>query len=170
MDLDSLPAILEVKRTLGGERKEFRCRLVNRNQDRAIVLFVSEVPYQVGGLALPSGTVTLGHFWHGRDYNVYHWLTAQGRTLAHYFNLAAETVIDDTGIRWCDLTLDLLVCPGAAPVWLDEADLPGDLPASTRDRIESSRRNVVEQQAAVIRELEREADTLWRRLTGADRS
>jgi hypothetical protein len=169
MDPDALPTILEIKRTLGGQCKEFRCRLVSRDPVRAIVLFVSSVPYQVGDLPLPSGTVTLGHFWPGRDYNVYHWLTPDGETLGHYFNLAADTVIGASSISWCDLVLDLLVRPGAPPLLLDEADIPPNLPAATHARLEAARRSVLEEHVALIPMLEREAGEIWPRLFGRAR-
>ena len=108
----ALPSILEIKRTLAGQRKEFRCRLVEREADSAVVLFVSRADLPGGHLTLPPGTVTLGHFWPARAYNVYHWLTPAGATLAHYFNLADDTAIDEATIRWRDLAVDVLVQPG----------------------------------------------------------
>jgi hypothetical protein len=170
MELASLPTILEIKRTLGGLRKEFQCRLVERQPGRAVVLFVSSARYQVGDLALPPGTVTLGHFWQGRAYNVYHWLTPSGATLAHYFNLAAETAIEDATIRWLDLALDVLVLPAAPARVLDEDELPADLEPATRQRVEAARREVLEQHPAVIADLEGRASQLWPRLFGVGRS
>ncbi len=169
MEPASLPTILEIKRTLGGARKEFRCRLVERQSDRAIVLFVADRAYQVPGLALPPGTVTLGHFWPGRPYNVYHWMQPSGTTLAHYFNLATDTSIDAETIRWTDLTLDVLVQPGTPPVVLDEDELPADLDPDTRSRIDAARSAVLEQQGAVVANLEEQAGAIWPRLFGVSR-
>jgi predicted RNA-binding protein associated with RNAse of E/G family len=169
MDLPALPSILEIKRTLTGQRKEFRCRLVEREADRAVVLFISSSTYQVATLTLPPGTITLGHFWSGRDYNVYHWLDPAGATLAHYFNLAADTTFDDTTLSWTDLAIDLLVLPGAPAQVLDEDELPADLPPSLQSRIEAARNTVLRQQAGVVAELEARADALWPRLFGKGR-
>jgi hypothetical protein len=170
MEAATLPSIVEIKRTLRGQRKEFRCQLVERQADAAIVLFVSTAPYQVGELPLPAGTVTLGHFWKNRDYNVYHWLAPSGSTLAHYFNLAAETSISDDTISWCDLALDVLVRPAAPPVVLDEEDLPADLEPGLRAQIEAACRDVLRQQVAIIEQLEEQATVLWPRLFGVGRS
>jgi predicted RNA-binding protein associated with RNAse of E/G family len=170
MEPASLPTILEIKRSLGGLRKEFQCRLVERQPGGAIVLFVSGERYEVAGLALPPGTVTLGHFWSGRAYNVYHWLEPSGATLAHYFNLAAETSIDERTIRWSDLALDVLVLPGGPARVLDEDELPGDLAPATRECIEDARKQVLEQHPVVIAELETRATELWPRLFGVCRS
>jgi predicted RNA-binding protein associated with RNAse of E/G family len=169
MDAAALPTILEIKETLAGQRKEFRCRLVERAPGHAAVLFVSTTRYDVAGLVLPPGTVTLGHFWDDRDFNVYHWLTPGGQTLAHYFNLSADTSVAPDTIRWRDLAIDVLVRPGAAPVVLDEDELPGDLDPRIREDIDRSRQAVLAGQAAVVAELEAQADALWPRLFGARR-
>lgn len=170
MDLAALPTIVEIKRTLDGRRKEFRCRLVERAPDRAIVLFVSPQPYEVGGLALPPGTVTLGHFWQGRDYNVYHWLTPDGTTLAHYFNLAADTSIDEGSIQWLDLALDLLVRPDRPAAVLDEDELPPDLDHDTRERIAAARAKILREHPVIIDQLEQLANPLWGRLFQRERA
>ncbi len=169
MDLPPLPTILEIKRTMAGGRKEFRCHLVEGTPDSAVVLFVSTSPYQVATLALPAGTVTLGHFWQSREYNVYHWMTPAGVTLAHYFNLAAETSIAEGVLGWTDLALDLLVLPGQPAVWLDEAELPADLPADLAARIHSARAVVLREHPLVIADVEARADALWPRLFGRSR-
>jgi predicted RNA-binding protein associated with RNAse of E/G family len=169
MELAELPTILEIKRTLDGLRKEFRCQLLERGSDRAVVLFVSSQRYEVGGLVLPPGTVTLGHFWEARAYNVYHWLAPSGATLAHYFNLAADTEIGEVTIGWLDLALDVLVPAGAPARVLDEDELPPGLDAATRARIEAARREVLEQHAPVIADLESQATALWPRLFGVGR-
>jgi hypothetical protein len=170
MDLAALPSIVEIKRTLTGQRKEFRCRLVEGDADRAVVLFISGSIYQVYGLTLPPGTVTFGHFWRQRDYNVYHWLTPAGTTLAHYFNLAADTTLEDGIIRWTDLALDLLVEPGAPPRLLDEDELPPDLPPPLVARIEVAKDLLLGQHASIGQDLEAQADLLWPRLFGVKRS
>jgi predicted RNA-binding protein associated with RNAse of E/G family len=170
MDAAGLPTIVEIKETLAGQRKDFRCHLIERGPGGATVLFVSTTRYDVAGLALPAGTVTLGHFWENRDFNVYHWLTPTGETLAHYFNLCADTVIAPDTIRWRDLAIDVLVRPGAGPVILDEDELPGDLEPDLHARIDRARRAVLEQYGEVVAELERRASALWPRLQGGERS
>ena len=84
-----LPAILEIKRTLAGREKRFDCRLLARSGDgrHAAVLWVGAEPMQVHGVDLPAGTVSVGHFWSDRHYNVYHWLEPAGKTLGYYFNI-----------------------------------------------------------------------------------
>ena len=95
----TLPEILELKRTLDGQEKRFACRLIEGDRHQAVVLFISPAAMHVHGIELPAGTVTFGHFWTERLYNVYHWLGERGQTIAFYFNLADRTVIADEAPR-----------------------------------------------------------------------
>jgi predicted RNA-binding protein associated with RNAse of E/G family len=166
---ETLPEILEVKRTLAGARKQFRCRRLACAPGAVTVLFVSDRPYVVGGLTLATGTVTFGHFWEDRPYNVYHWLDPDGRTLAHYFNLADGTRIQPDTLAWLDLAIDVLVRPGIPPQVLDEHELPADLDPRLRVAVDAARAAVLADHPAVIAALEARADELWPRLTGGAR-
>jgi hypothetical protein len=166
--LAGLPEILEVKTTLQGERKEFRCRVLARTGaavgDAVTVLFIADRPYQVADLLLPAGTVTFGHFWGGRPYNVYHWLTPEGRTLGHYFNLSSNTVIGEQMLAWTDLAVDVLARPGAPAEVLDEAELPETLDRETLMTIAEATRAVLNDAPEIVAELEARADRLWQRV------
>jgi hypothetical protein len=166
--LAGLPEIREVKTTLLGERLEFHCRVLARTGaavgDAITVLFISDREYRVGDLVLPAGTVTFGHFWGSRPYNVYHWLTPTAGRSPHYFNLSSDTVIDDTTLRWKDLAVDVLVRPGSAPEVLDEADLPETLDRETLMTIADATRAVLIEAPAIVAELEGRADRLWQRV------
>jgi hypothetical protein len=178
VNLDSLPSVLEVKTLLDGRRKEFACRVIERSPDALVVLFVSDRQYVVAGgggygpeaaLVLPAGTVTFGHFWTTRPYNVYHWQTPAGRTLAHYFNLASDTTFGADLLTWRDLTLDVLVAPDAEPRVLDEDELPPDLDGATLAAIDKARAAVLAEHRGCIAELEAVADRIWPALFGTDR-
>src|SRR5262245_21095970 len=118
-----LSEITETKETLGGARKSFLCRLVARVPGEAVLLYVSDRTWRVADLELPAGTVTFGYFWADREYNVYHWMTPAGVTLALYVNLADQTVVEASRVAWRDLAVDLLV-RGERIDALDEAELP----------------------------------------------
>jgi hypothetical protein len=178
VNLDSLPPVLEVKTLLDGRRKEFACRVIERSPDALVVLFVSDKEYVVGGgagygpgesLILPVGTVTFGHFWVDRPYNVYHWQTPAGRTLAHYFNLASDTTLSVDRLAWRDLTLDVLVLPDGQPRLLDEDELPAGLDQVTMAAIDRARSVVLTEHRRCIGELEAAADRIWPALFGAGR-
>ena len=58
------------------------------------MLWIAPEPMHVHGVDLPAGTVSVGHFWADRPYNVYHWLDRAGQTLGYYFNICDQTRID----------------------------------------------------------------------------
>lgn len=169
MDVNALPSIVETKRTLLGTEKSFPCRVLERTPDALVVLFISPRAYQVAELQLPAGTLTFGHFWVERPYNVYHWLTPGGATLAHYFNLADQTVIGADHFSFRDLTLDLLSRPGRPPEVLDHHELPADLDPATHASITRALAQVQAELPQLGPWLEQRADQLWLRLFGAPR-
>jgi predicted RNA-binding protein associated with RNAse of E/G family len=168
LDLD-LERITEIKESLRGGRKTFNCKVLARRGGELVVLFVSTAVYSVLDLSLPVGTVTFGHFWTDRPYNVYHWMEPSGRTIAFYVNLAADTKVDGGQLSWRDLVVDVLVVPGAAPLVLDEDELPPDLDAATQAAIAAARAEVLARLPALTTELASEADALWPRAFGTDR-
>lgn len=167
--ISALPAITETKLLLDGRRKEFACHALHSAPESLVVLFVSDRAYVVDDLTLPAGTVTFGHFWAARPYNVYHWMDPTGGTLAHYFNLASDTKINAGHLHWRDLTIDVLVRPGQPPRVLDADELPPDLSAELRATIDSACTTVLSEQAACIEQLETAAEGLWRKAFGKER-
>jgi predicted RNA-binding protein associated with RNAse of E/G family len=151
-----LPAILEIKRTLDGREKRFDCRLLALAPDRhhAAVLWVAPAPMHVHGVDLPAGTVSVGHFWTDRHYNVYHWLDRAGETLGYYFNICDETRIEAGVIDWRDLTVDVLALPGGRLDVLDEHELPDELPAAIAAVIATGKNAILQAPAAVMAEID----------------
>jgi predicted RNA-binding protein associated with RNAse of E/G family len=151
-----LPAILEIKRTLDGREKRFDCRLLTLAADRshAAVLWVAPAAMHVHGVDLPAGTVSVGHFWTDRPYNVYHWLDRAEKTLGYYFNICDETRIDAGTIEWRDLTVDVLALPGGRLDVLDEHELPADLPMDTAAQIATGKNAILDAPAAVMAEID----------------
>ena len=106
-----LREVTEVKRTLAGGEKRFACRLVDGDAHAAVLLWIAPEAMNVHGVALPAGTISFGHFWDDRSYNVYHWLGPAGETLGYYFNIAAETRLSPGRLEWLDLAVDVLATP-----------------------------------------------------------
>jgi hypothetical protein len=174
MDVNALPTIVERKRTLRGGEKVYSCRILERPPGGLSVLFVADRAYQVGGLQLAPGTITFGHFWSAeahpeRPFNVYHWLTPTGSTLAHYFNLVEDTVIGAAELTYLDLTVDVLLRPGSSPAILDVDELPATLDPAKRARVSETLAVVMAQARTVAAALEARADHLWRALHGSAR-
>jgi hypothetical protein len=159
--------ILEIKRTLDGREKRFDCTVLDRTDGHLTVLFVSAVPMNVHGVALPVGTVTFGHFWTERPYNVYHWLDASsGQTLGVYLNVADRTEIADDVLSWRDLVVDVLVSPAGALTVLDEDELPADLEPALRDAIVAALGTIRATWPTLAVELEQARAALWPTLAG----
>jgi predicted RNA-binding protein associated with RNAse of E/G family len=155
-----LPHILEVKHTLAGGEKRFECALLAADAGRAVVLWVAPHPMHVHGVDLPAGTVSFGHFWTTRPYNVYHWMDPQGRTLGFYFNVADRTVIGDGRLEWRDLVVDVLALPGGRLDVLDEDELPAELDDDVRAGIEAGKAAILGAPAAVLAEIEAASEAL----------
>ena len=119
-----LVPIVEIKQTLAGGEKRFNCLRLAGGPGHAVLLWIAPEPMHVHGLELPAGTVTFGHFWTERFYNVYHWLDPDHRTLGFYFNIADRTRIGQAELRWRDLVIDVLATPAGRLDVLDEDELP----------------------------------------------
>lgn len=116
--------IVEIKRTLAGVEKRFDCRWLAGDAHHAVVLWIAPTPMHVHGVDLPAGTISFGHFWTDRYYNVYHWVDPGGRTVGFYFNLADRTRISEATLEWRDLVIDVLATPAGRLDVLDEEELP----------------------------------------------
>jgi hypothetical protein len=156
-----LPPIVELKRTLNGREKRFECGLIAGDARSAVLLFVAGQPMHVHGVDLPAGTVTFGHFWTDRPYNVYHWLDPEGRTIGFYFNVSDSTSIGDGRLEWRDLTVDVLAMPSGRLEVLDEHELPADLDAALRARIDRGRDSILTDPQGVMAEIERRSRELY---------
>ncbi|OLC51792.1 MAG: hypothetical protein AUH85_18420 [Chloroflexi bacterium 13_1_40CM_4_68_4] len=149
--------ITERKTRLDGSVAEFVCdALLVEVGKRAVVRYVLDREAHVGDLILAPGTVTIGHFWADRSYNVYHWIDG-GRTVAYYANLVDDTTITDERIAYTDLTVDVLLKPSGAAMVLDEDELPDDLVPKHRIAIAKGLESLIADPRGVIREIERES-------------
>jgi predicted RNA-binding protein associated with RNAse of E/G family len=141
--------VTEIKVRLDGRVDRFVCEVVERSRDHLVVLFRIHEEATVHGLRLPAGTLSLGHFWVDRPYNVYHWVAPDGTTLGLYANVGDVVRLDDREIEWQDLIVDVLGTPDGTVRVLDEDELPGDLDADLRLRIEIARDRLVDEMPAL---------------------
>jgi predicted RNA-binding protein associated with RNAse of E/G family len=154
--------ITEHKTRLDGSVAEFACAALRVEPGRrAVVRYVLDREAHVGDLVLAVGTVTIGHFWADRSYNVYHWI-AGGRTVAYYCNVVDDTTITTDRIDYTDLTVDVLVKPSGAVMILDEDDLPDDLAPKRRIAIAKAMEAIIADPRGLIREIERESTAAQR--------
>jgi predicted RNA-binding protein associated with RNAse of E/G family len=150
--------ITERKTRLDGTVVEYPCvALVVEPGRRAVVRYVIDRDRRLEGteLVLRAGTVTIGHFWTDRPYNVYHWLE-DGRTIAFYINIASDTTIDRGTIAYTDLVVDVLLRPSGAIEVLDEEELPPELDPRHRLTIAKALEACVTEARRLMTEIERE--------------
>ncbi len=148
--------ITERKTRLDGSVSEFVCQALVVDPPRhAALRYVADREWAIAGtdLRVRPGTVTVGHFWADRPYNVYHWLV-DGRTLAYYCNVATDTVIADGLVAYTDLVVDVLLMPSGAATVLDEDELPSDLAPAHRLAIARALEALMTDPRRLIREVE----------------
>jgi len=118
-------------------------------------------PIKGSDLVLRKGTLTVGHFWTDRPYNVYHWLD-QGKTVAFYVNIATDTTIDAAAIAYRDLVVDVLIRPSGAIEILDEDELPPSIEPRFRLAIAKALETCVTEGRRLSAEIERETRAVLR--------
>ena len=156
--------ITERKTRLDGSVAEYACEsLVVEPARRAVVRYVTEQARSLEGtdLVLPKGTVTVGHFWTDRPYNVYHFLD-RGRTVALYVSIATDTTIEPATIAYRDLVVDVLIRPSGAIDILDEHDLPPTIEPRYRLAIAKALETCVTEARRLTAEIERETRAVLR--------
>jgi predicted RNA-binding protein associated with RNAse of E/G family len=156
--------ITERKTRLDGSVVDYVCEpLVVEQGRRALVRYVTERDRPIEGtdLVLRKGTVTVGHFWTDRPYNVYHWLDG-GKTIALYVSIATDTTIDAATIAYRDLVVDVLIRPSGAIEILDEDELPPSIEPRYRLAIAKAIETCVTEGRRLSAEIERETRAVLR--------
>ncbi len=149
--------IIERKTRLDGSVVEYRCeRLVVEPGRRAVLRYVIDRERALPGteIVLRPGHVTIAHYWVDRSYNVYHWLDGP-RTIAYYFSLATDTVIDDEAVTYTDLVVDVLARQSGEITVLDEEELPPDLDPARRAVIARALESIATNPRRLVADIER---------------
>lgn len=142
----------ERKRYLSGEEVVFECELVALESGFGILRYVLDRPWKVQDLALRPGDVTYAFYWTDRPYNLYWWVSENGQTLGHYFNLADSVVLSAHEFAWRDLIVDVLVLPTGRVQVIDEDEVPETLDEGLLAYIEAGKRQVLRDQRVIIQE------------------
>jgi len=157
-----LTSIVEIKRRLAGDEVRFDCLRLAGNAQHVVVLWIARAPMHVHGVDLPAGTVSFGHFWTDRFYNVYHWVDPERRaTIGFYFNLADHTDIAVGELVWRDLVVDVLATPGGRLEVLDEDELPEVLEPEAAAHIAEGKAAILGAPAQVLAEIEAASRALY---------
>jgi predicted RNA-binding protein associated with RNAse of E/G family len=158
VDSQTRATITERKIRLDGSVVEYACEpLLVEPGRRAVVRYVTDRDRALEGtdLVLRKGTVTIGHFWIDRPYNVYHWL-AENRTIAFYVSVATDTAIETALITYRDLVVDVLIRPSGAIEILDEEELPASIEPRYRLALAKALETCVTEARRLNAEVERE--------------
>jgi hypothetical protein len=153
--------VVEIKRTLAGVEKRFDCRRLAGDAHHAVVLWIAPEPMHVHGVDLPAGTISFGHFWTDRHYNVYHWVDRSGRTVGFYFNLADRTRISDATLEWRDLVIDVLATPAGRLDLLDEDELPSVVDPEVAAHLADGKAAILSAPGTLMAEIEAASRALY---------
>jgi predicted RNA-binding protein associated with RNAse of E/G family len=157
-----LVPVVEIKQTLAGGEKRFDCRRLAGAAGYAVLLWIAPEPMHVHGVDLPAGTISFGHFWTERFYNVYHWLDPDRRTtIGFYFNLADRTRIGQAELTWRDLVVDVLATPAGRLELLDEDELPAVIEPEVAAHIAAGKAAILGAPAVVMAEIEAASRALF---------
>jgi hypothetical protein len=156
-----LVPVVEIKQTLEGGEKRFNCLRLAGTAGHAVLLWIAPEPMHVHGVELPAGTISFGHFWTDRFYNVYHWLDADRRTIGFYFNIADRTRIGESELAWRDLVVDVLATPAGRLDVLDEDELPAVVEPEAAAHIAAGRGAILGAPAVVMAEIETASRALF---------
>lgn len=153
--------ITEIKRTLDGREQRFDCTALHVTPRLALVRFDHPAARDAGGIHIPVGSWTIGHFWRGRAYNLYRFTAPDGSVLGYRFDVVDGVRITDGRVRFTDLLLDCWLLPGGVPVFEDqdevvEADEAGLLSPRRRAIIARTHGLLEREHARIIAGAERE--------------
>jgi hypothetical protein len=151
--------VIERKIRLDGTVSDYECEaLLIEKGKRAVLRYVlpHDLEFPTAAFGAPKGTVTIGHYWTDRPYNVYQWMTPRGIVLGWYFNVVDATVVDEELVSYEDLAVDVLVDPTGRTTVLDEDELPTDLEPKRRGIVSRALEALTSSPMRLAREIEAE--------------
>ncbi len=149
--------ITEVKRHLDGRVERFECLLVSRRPHVIVLRFDHRRARRAGGRLIPAGSRSYGFVWRRRAYVLYRMVDAEGRLIAHRFDVVEDVRLGEQEVSYTDLLLDIWVDPRGRVRVEDEDELAdcarrGLLSAAQRTRIERVRALLHRRHGAIARE------------------
>lgn len=100
------------------------CLLDPPNQAVVFYKVEKEWKHSEHEILIRPGTYSFGYFWRDKNYNVYHFVSAEGQSLGFYINIAADTLITSNCIQWRDLYVDVWIDVDGNIAVLDEKEVP----------------------------------------------
>jgi protein associated with RNAse G/E len=143
---------------------EYECQLLEYTPERVTLFYELPESRVVDAVTLPKGAYTIAYFWEHRSYNVYHWITPDGTTLAYYFNLAENTIILPTSLSWRDMILDVICYPDGSYRILDEKELPVPLEQFERGKVKKMLDELIDSMESLVEEISQATKKLMGRI------
>jgi predicted RNA-binding protein associated with RNAse of E/G family len=156
--------ITEIKHQLNGEIKTFQCESLSSTADELVIYYQMKQDYNLHGVDLKKGMISLGYFWPDRFYNLYHWVDAEGQSVALYFNVCDSTQLTENKVEWRDLVVDVLMTGSGPARVLDEDELPVEIDTDILQRINTTRDYLCKRKNDLVCEFSDRSEALYRRL------
>jgi hypothetical protein len=153
--------ISEKKILFTGEVQTFLCELVHLEDGFGVLRYVIDRSYDISGIKLLPGDITIALYWVDRPYTLYIWRLNQGKDTVYYFNIADRISLQPQEFMWRDLVVDVLVDTQKNVHVLDENELPGDLGQELLRYIQSAKELIMRDHRKIIQE----ADAIVRKLS-----
>jgi hypothetical protein len=157
--------IPEKKILLTGEVLTFPCELLYLDDRMGVLRYVIDRPYDISGIKLFPGDITIALYWIDRPYTLYIWIWRlnQGKDTVYYFNIADRISLQPKEFIWRDLVVDVLVDAQKNVHVLDENELPHNLDVDLSHYIQSAKTLILREYHEIIRE----ADAAIKKLLSA---
>jgi hypothetical protein len=147
-----MPLCTEKKTLLSGEVKTFACELVHLQDGFGVLRYVIDQSYDISGVKLRPGDITIALYWTDRPYTLYLWYVNEGNAVAYYFNIADRISLTPQAFSWRDLVVDVLIDPQQNVHVLDEHELPVDLSPELTISIQSTKELILRDYSRIIQE------------------
>jgi uncharacterized protein len=144
----------EYKRTYFGETKVFECHLAERKANEIVIIYEISAPVRFVGLSFLPRSRSYGYFWTERNYNVYHWIGLDDRTIVFYFNISKDTKILKNSVEWQDLVVDIVAFPDGKTTIIDEDEIPKSMDAVDLAIIEKTKNEIFSNLKEITTEIE----------------
>jgi hypothetical protein len=117
------PRIREIKRHLNKPEEVYECELIHREPGYLVVRYVTDRAFEFGGITIPAGSRTVGHYRAGSDCVIWEMYEPSGEKLGTLVHLCRDLEIGDDYVSYLDLVLDLWFHPDGRYQVLDEDEL-----------------------------------------------
>jgi protein associated with RNAse G/E len=155
---------IECKRTYFEEKKVFECYLVEKRSSEVVLIYEISAPMEFLGINFLPGSRSFGYFWTEKNYNVYHWIDSNDKTIVFYFNISKDTNIFENSVEWKDMIVDIVAFPNGKTLTVDQDEVPKTITADDLTIIEKTNREILSDLKKITSELDARTSNIIRSL------